>query len=98
MFGGKPTAVDHELVPTAVFTTPEIGTVGLTEAEARARVRPTLDVYKAELQAAARHTLSGRDERTLMKLRGRRHEPTACSAAISSAIRAAEIVQASPSP
>src|SRR5207247_1475166 len=29
VFGGKPTAVDHELVPTAVFSTPEIGTVGL---------------------------------------------------------------------
>ncbi|HZT47066.1 MAG TPA: glutathione-disulfide reductase [Hyphomicrobiaceae bacterium] len=66
VFGNKPTAVNHELVPTAVFSTPEIGTVGLTEEAARARY-PKLDVYKARFKPL-RHTLSGRDERMLMKL------------------------------
>jgi glutathione reductase (NADPH) len=66
VFGNKPTAVDHELVPTAVFSTPEIGTVGLPEAVARERY-PTLDVYKARFKPL-KHTLSERDERMFMKL------------------------------
>ena len=66
VFGNKPTAVDHELVPTAVFSTPEIGTVGLTEAEARERF-PKLDIYKARFRPL-KYTLSGRDEPMLMKL------------------------------
>jgi glutathione reductase (NADPH) len=66
VFGNRPTAVDHELVPTAVFSTPELATVGLTEEAARAR-HPKLDVYKARFRPL-RHTLSGRDERMLMKL------------------------------
>ena len=66
VFGNKPTAVDHELVPTAVFSTPEIGTVGLPEALARERY-PKLDVYKARFKPL-KHTLSGRDERMFMKL------------------------------
>jgi len=66
VFGDKPTAVDHELVPTAVFSTPEIGTVGLSEDRARARY-PRLDVYKSHFRPL-KHTLSGRDERMLMKL------------------------------
>jgi glutathione reductase (NADPH) len=66
VFGEKPTLVDHELVPTAVFSTPEIGTVGLTEDVARQR-HPKLDVYRAEFRPL-KHTLSGRDERMLMKL------------------------------
>jgi glutathione reductase (NADPH) len=65
-FGGKPTAVDHELVPTAVFATPEIGTVGLPEHAARERYSK-LDVYKARFRPL-KHTLSGRDECMLMKL------------------------------
>jgi glutathione reductase (NADPH) len=66
VFGNKPTAVDHELVPTAVFSTPELGTVGLPEEAARERY-PKLDVYKARFKPL-RNTLSGRDERMLMKL------------------------------
>ena len=66
LFGNRPTAVDHELVPTAVFATPEIGTVGLTEHVARQRF-PKLDVYKARFRPL-KHTLSGRDESMLMKL------------------------------
>ena len=66
VFGSKPTAVDHELIPTAVFSTPEIGTVGLPEHVARERY-PKLDVYKARFRPL-KHTLSGRDERMFMKL------------------------------
>ncbi len=66
VFGNKPIAVDHELVPTAVFSTPEIGTVGLSEEEARERF-PKLDVYKARFRPL-KHTLSGRDEVMFMKL------------------------------
>jgi len=65
-FGNRPTAVDHELVPTAVFATPEIGTVGLPESLARERYAK-VDVYKARFRAL-KHTLSGRDEYMLMKL------------------------------
>jgi glutathione reductase (NADPH) len=65
-FGNKPTAVDHELGSTAVFATPEIGTVGLPEDQARQRY-PKLDVYKARFRPL-KHTLSGRDEFMLMKL------------------------------
>ncbi|MGO9360661.1 MAG: glutathione-disulfide reductase [Xanthobacteraceae bacterium] len=66
VFGNRPTLVDHANIPTAVFSQPEVGTVGLTEAQARtdyARV----DVYKAEFRPM-KATLSGRDTRILMKL------------------------------
>jgi glutathione reductase (NADPH) len=66
VFGNRPTLVDHADIPTAVFSQPEVGTVGLTEAQARtdyARV----DVYKAEFRPM-KATLSGRDTRILMKL------------------------------
>jgi glutathione reductase (NADPH) len=66
VFGGKPTKVDHGLVPSAVFAQPELGTVGLTEAQARAKHR-TIDIYKTSFRPM-KHTLSGRDERMLMKL------------------------------
>ena len=66
LFGNRPTAVDRELVPTAVFSTPEIGTVGLPEHVARER-HARLDVYKARFRPL-KHTLSGRDEAMLMKL------------------------------
>jgi len=66
VFGGKPVAVDHSLVPTAVFSQPEIGTVGLTEVEARQGFGK-VDIYKTSFRPM-KHTLSGRDERTLMKL------------------------------
>jgi glutathione reductase (NADPH) len=66
VFGNKPTAVEHELVPTAVFSTPELGTVGVTEADARERF-PKLDIYKARFRPM-KYTLSGRDEPMLMKL------------------------------
>ena len=65
VFGGVPTKVDHGLIPTAVFTQPEIGTVGLTEAEARAR--GPVAIYRASFRPMS-NILAGRDERMLMKL------------------------------
>jgi glutathione reductase (NADPH) len=66
VFGGKPTKVDHINVPTAVFSEPEVGAVGLTEAEARARLNQT-DIYKAMFRPL-KATLSGRDTTVLLKL------------------------------
>ncbi len=66
VFGNMPRAVDHSLVPSAVFSQPELGTVGLTEAQAR-QAHKTIDIYKTSFRAM-KHTLSGRDERVLMKL------------------------------
>lgn len=66
LFGGSRVAADHEWVPSAVFSQPEVATVGLTEADAR-RAYGDVDIYRTSFKAL-RHTLSGRDERTLMKL------------------------------
>ena len=66
LFNGKDIAMDHSLIPTAVFSQPEIGTVGLTEAEARDKF-DDVDIYKSTFRPM-KHTLSGRDERMLMKL------------------------------
>ena len=66
VFGGKPTPVDHTNVPTAVFSEPEIGVVGLTETQARERLAK-FDVYKTTFRPM-KATLSGRDTRTFMKL------------------------------
>ena len=66
LFGSGERALDYELIPTAVFTNPNIGTVGLTEAQARQRLG-AVRVYRSEFRAL-RHTLSGSTERTLMKL------------------------------
>jgi glutathione reductase (NADPH) len=66
VFGGKPTIVDHANVPTAVFSEPEVGAVGLTEAQARAQLAQT-DVYKAMFRPL-KATLSGRDTTVLLKL------------------------------
>jgi glutathione reductase (NADPH) len=66
VFGGKATKVDHSNVPTAVFSEPEIGAVGLTETQARAQLAQT-DIYKAMFKPL-KATLSGRDTSVLMKL------------------------------
>jgi glutathione reductase (NADPH) len=66
LFGGRPWTADHTLIPTAVFSTPEIGTVGLTEAQAAARF-PVVDIYEARFRPM-KATLSGRQERVLMKI------------------------------
>lgn len=66
VFGGKPTIVDHDLIPTAVFSTPEIGVIGCGEAAARA-IYGDIDVYKTAFRPM-KATLSGADDRVLMKL------------------------------
>jgi glutathione reductase (NADPH) len=66
VFRDKPTAMDYSDVPTAVFSQPNIGTVGLTETEARSRF-PAIDIYRSTFRPL-KHTLSGRDEQTIMKL------------------------------
>jgi glutathione reductase (NADPH) len=66
VFGGKPVAVDHANVPTAVFSEPEVAAVGVTEAEARSRLART-DIYKAVFKPL-KATLSGRDTTVLLKL------------------------------
>jgi len=66
VFGDAPATVDYDCVPSAVFTTPEIGTVGLTEAAAQEKF-PSLDIYETSFRPM-RATLSGRAERVYMKL------------------------------
>ncbi|MEO6362665.1 MAG: glutathione-disulfide reductase [Caldimonas sp.] len=66
LFGGAPKCVDYLHIPTAVFTHPNIGTIGFTEQSARARFEK-IRVYRADFKPL-RHTLSGSSERTLMKL------------------------------
>jgi glutathione reductase (NADPH) len=66
VFGGKPTAVDHADVPSAVFAEPELATVGLTETQAREQLAQT-DIYKTMFKPL-KATLSGRDTTVLLKL------------------------------
>jgi glutathione reductase (NADPH) len=66
LFGNRRVIVDHADIPTAVFTTPEVGTVGLTEQQARA-LHAVVDVYKATFRPM-KATLSGRNTRIMMKL------------------------------
>jgi len=66
IFGGTPIKVDYTNIPTAVFTTPELGTVGMSEEQALAS-HAIIDVYAAKFRPMLA-TLSGRDERTAMKV------------------------------
>ena len=66
VFGNKPRQADHADVPSAVFSQPPVGSVGLTEAQAREKYGQ-VDIYRTSFKPM-RHTLSGRDERVLMKL------------------------------
>jgi glutathione reductase (NADPH) len=66
VFGKRSVEVDHATIPTAVFSQPEVGTVGLTEAEARAQFSH-VDIYKTDFRPI-KSTMSGRDTRILMKL------------------------------
>ncbi len=66
VFGGKPVAVDHTNVPTAVFSEPEVGAVGVTQAQARDSLAQT-DIYKTVFKPL-KATLSGRDTTVLLKL------------------------------
>jgi glutathione reductase (NADPH) len=66
LFHDNPTPIDHTNVPTAVFSNPPIGAVGLTEECARREIG-AVDVYMARFKPM-KNTLSGREERTVMKL------------------------------
>jgi len=66
LFNNRPTKPGYLNVPTAVFSTPNCGTVGLTEQEARQR-NIQVDIYRTTFRPL-KHTLTGRDERTMMKL------------------------------
>ncbi len=66
LYASKKSVMDYDNIPTAVFSQPSIGTVGLTEAKARERYAD-IDVYKSEFKPM-KNTLSGSTERTLMKM------------------------------
>ena len=66
VFGNNPRSSDHEFVPSAVFTQPQIGTVGFSEEEARQHYGE-IDIYRSEFRNM-KYTLAGRKENTLMKL------------------------------
>ena len=66
LFNDNAMTVDHQTVPTAVFSQPPVGTVGLTEAAARG-MYGAIDVYRTRFRPM-KNTLSGRQERTMMKL------------------------------
>ncbi len=65
-FGGSPRPVNHGLIPSAVFSHPPVATVGHAEKDA-IRHYGKIDVYKSSF-TPMKHTLSGRDEKTMMKL------------------------------
>ena len=66
LYNDNPQNPDHRDVATAIFTTPELGTVGLTEAEAR-QAFPAVDIYKTRFRPL-KHTLTAREETVFMKL------------------------------
>ena len=65
-FGATENVVDYDFIPTAVFCQPNIGTVGFTEEQARARFGH-IRLFKSTFRPM-KHTISGRDEKTFMKL------------------------------
>lgn len=66
VFGGKEVVVDHADIPTAVFSEPEVGVIGLTEMQARQQFA-RIDIYKSSFRAL-KMTLAGRDTRCFFKL------------------------------
>jgi len=65
-FGDGKKRMDYELIPTAVFTQPNVGTIGLTEHQALQK-HGDISIYRSEFKPM-KHTLSGSDERSFMKL------------------------------
>ncbi|WP_339638458.1 glutathione-disulfide reductase [uncultured Sulfitobacter sp.] len=65
VFGGNPTPVDHDLVPSAIFTQPEMGTVGLSEEDARDK--GPIEVYATSFKPM-QGAFAGKADRVLMKL------------------------------
>ena len=66
LFNGQNLQMDYADIPTAVFSQPNIGTVGLTEEDARKKFGD-VEIYRSTFRAL-KHTLTGRDERMMMKL------------------------------
>ena len=66
-FNDKPTFVNYDHIPTAIFSQPPIGTVGLSEEDAFDQYGDNLQVYRSEYKSM-KFTLSGRNERSLIKL------------------------------
>ncbi|MBD2343653.1 glutathione-disulfide reductase [Anabaena subtropica] len=66
-FGSKRREFSHQTVPTAVFSNPEASTVGLTEAEARAKLGDAVTIYRTKFRPMY-HSFTGKQERTMMKL------------------------------
>jgi glutathione reductase (NADPH) len=66
LFNDNPTIVDYTNIPSAVFSQPSIGTVGLTEAEARDRDFD-VEIFRSTFRPMV-HTMSGRNEKTMMKM------------------------------
>ncbi|MBH8572824.1 glutathione-disulfide reductase [Nostocaceae cyanobacterium CENA369] len=67
VFGNKSRTMSYENVPSAVFSTPEAATVGMTEAEAREKYGDDVKIYRSRFRPMY-YTLAGKDEKTLMKL------------------------------
>jgi len=66
-FHGTPMTFDHEMVASAIFTQPQIGSVGLSEADARHKLGSNVDIYLAKFRPM-KETFYGGQERALMKL------------------------------
>jgi glutathione reductase (NADPH) len=66
LFGGTPTPVDHDNVPTTVFANPNLATVGLSEQKARERFGK-VDIYKTAFRSL-KHTMGRSEEKIFMKL------------------------------
>jgi len=66
LYHDRPTAMDYTNIPSAVFSQPQIGTVGLTESEARAEEYDVV-IYRSSFRPML-YTISGREEKTMMKL------------------------------
>jgi glutathione reductase (NADPH) len=91
VFGSNPMAYDHDTIPTAVFTQPPTGTVGLSEADARAKYGP-VDIYKTTFRPM-RYVMPNDETRMLMKLVVRQSDDVVIGCHIVGP-DAAEIIQA----
>ncbi|MFV3128748.1 glutathione-disulfide reductase [Niveispirillum sp. KHB5.9] len=67
LYGNRARDVNYDNIPTAVFSIPPVATVGITEEQARATLPSGVDIYRTNFKPM-RHQLSGRDQRTFMKL------------------------------
>ena len=65
VYKGNPTPVDHDLIPSAIFTQPEMGTIGLSEEDARAQ--EPIEVYATSFKPM-NHSFAGREDKVFMKL------------------------------